>query len=106
MRLRELRHAAGLTQEQLAARADLTAKYIGQLERNEACPSLRALEKLANGLGIPIPELLRFEQRWPAATLSRDEVAELSALARRLDRLVRRIAGTVREAAHRDDEQG
>ncbi len=59
MRLRYLRRERAWTQEALAEHADLTAKYIGQLERGEVWPSLRVLDQLARGLDIPLHELVR-----------------------------------------------
>ena len=52
-RLRRLREAAGLTQEQLAERAGLTAKRIGALERGERRrPYPHTVRALANALGL------------------------------------------------------
>ena len=58
-KLRYLRKERGWTQEALAEQADLTAKYIGQLERCEVCPSLAVLDRLARGLDLPLHELVR-----------------------------------------------
>ncbi|MBC7347932.1 MAG: helix-turn-helix transcriptional regulator [Clostridia bacterium] len=49
-RLRDLRLRLGLTQEQLAERANLHYSYIGQVERGEKTPSLRALKRLAKAM--------------------------------------------------------
>ena len=56
--LRRLRHARRLSQEELAARADLSGNYIGQLEREENAATVDVLEKLAEVLGVDPPELL------------------------------------------------
>ena len=56
--LRRLRHAKGFSQEELAARADLSGNYIGQLEREENAATVDVLEKLAEVLGVEPPELL------------------------------------------------
>jgi transcriptional regulator with XRE-family HTH domain len=53
------RHARGWTQEELADRARLSARYIGQLERYKASPSVDVLERLATAFGVPPAELLR-----------------------------------------------
>jgi transcriptional regulator with XRE-family HTH domain len=50
--LRKLRQAQGLTQEDLAHRADLTANYISSLEREEYAASVDAIERLAAALGV------------------------------------------------------
>ncbi len=57
-RLRQLRRERRWTQGGLGRRAGLTAKYVGQLERGEACPSLRTLEQLAKAFGVSVGELL------------------------------------------------
>jgi predicted ATPase/DNA-binding XRE family transcriptional regulator len=52
-RLRQLREAAGLTQEQLAERANLTAKGIGALERGERRrPYPHTVQALVTGLAL------------------------------------------------------
>ncbi len=56
--LRRLRHARKLSQEELAARADLSGNYIGQLEREENAATVDVLERLAEVLGIEPSELL------------------------------------------------
>lgn len=56
--LRRLRHARGLSQEELAARADLNRNYVGLLEREEHAATVDTLEKLANVLEIDPAELL------------------------------------------------
>ena len=57
-RLRELRDAAGLTQEALAHAADLHWTYIGQIERGERNLTYKSLLRLAKGLGLDPQDLL------------------------------------------------
>ncbi|OQX56406.1 MAG: hypothetical protein B5M53_01575 [Candidatus Cloacimonas sp. 4484_209] len=59
-RVRFFRKIAGLTQEQLAERANLHPTYIGQVERGERNLSLICIEKLANGLSVEIKDLFTF----------------------------------------------
>ncbi len=49
----------GLSQEELAALADLHRTYISQLERGLKSPSLRAIEMLAMALGRQPHELIK-----------------------------------------------
>lgn len=56
--IRKIREENGLTQEKLAAKADLHRAYIGQIERGEKNIGLINLEKIANALGVDIKELL------------------------------------------------
>jgi transcriptional regulator with XRE-family HTH domain len=44
--LRKAREAAGLTQEQLAAKAHLSREYVSHLERDEYSPTLDVLLRL------------------------------------------------------------
>jgi transcriptional regulator with XRE-family HTH domain len=57
IRLRETRVAAGISQEHLAALADLDRTYISILERGLRNPSLLCVGKLAAALGVQISEL-------------------------------------------------
>lgn len=52
IRLRELRLAAGLTQEQLAEAAELDRTYISSTERGRRNISLDAISQIASALGI------------------------------------------------------
>lgn len=48
--LRRLRHAKGLSQEELADRADINRNYVGMLEREQHAATIDMLEKLAEVL--------------------------------------------------------
>lgn len=56
-RLRDLRTGCGLTQEEVAFRADITPSYYGQLERGQANPSVGMLEKICAVMGITIADI-------------------------------------------------
>ena len=51
-KIRELRLAKKLTQEQLAEAVDLSVGYISALENGKKSPSLKRLEKIAGVLGV------------------------------------------------------
>lgn len=53
-RMRELRKAKGLTLKQLSAATDLSIGYLSQLERQDADPSIRALNVIGKALGVGI----------------------------------------------------
>lgn len=57
-RVREERLKRGLSQEDLAFRADLHRTYIGMIERAEKNITLISIEKIANALEVNIKELL------------------------------------------------
>ncbi|WP_296192661.1 helix-turn-helix transcriptional regulator [uncultured Microbacterium sp.] len=57
-RVRELRTAAGLSQEELAHRAGLDRSYVGQVERGERNISLDNIHRIAGALGADAGALL------------------------------------------------
>ena len=57
-RIRELRKARLLTQEELAELANLHPTYIGAIERGEKNLSIQTLLKIAEGLEVEINDLL------------------------------------------------
>ena len=50
--LREARQSAGLTQEDLAERSEVSVRFISMLETGRRQPSLSALAALSAGLGM------------------------------------------------------
>jgi transcriptional regulator with XRE-family HTH domain len=60
--LRRLRHAAGLSQEELAHRADIDRTYISSIERQQYAASIEVVDRLAKGLGTEASELLQTPQ--------------------------------------------
>ena len=78
--LREKRIGRGLTQRELAERANVDDSYISQLERDYKFPSARTIEGLARGLGVEVAELLTMyfppaEAKEQAAFVGRGEEA-------------------------------
>lgn len=56
--IRALRKARGLTQAELAFRANLNVTYVGDVERGEETISIRNLILLADAIGVHHSELL------------------------------------------------
>lgn len=56
--LRSHREALGLSQEDLAEKADLHRTYIGSVERGERNVSIDNMERLAASVGCTISDLL------------------------------------------------
>lgn len=56
--LRQMRHEADLSQEELAHRADLDRSYVGSVERGERNITLLNVVRLARALSVPPAELL------------------------------------------------
>ena len=120
MRLRRLREAVGLTQEELASRAGLTAKAVSMLERGERKrPYPHTVRSLADALGLseeeravltgavprrtsgnsaPVPTPVPLEEE--AATYSFDLPTSLTLLLGR-EREVEEIAGLLGRASVR-----
>lgn len=61
-RLRMLRKAKGLTQEELGRAAGIDYKHIGGIERGEHAPSFDAIEKFVKALGVEYHELFQPER--------------------------------------------
>lgn len=60
-RIRHLRRQRDISQEELALRAGINTVYYGQIERCQKCPTVDTLYKIAVGLEVPLPDLLRFD---------------------------------------------
>lgn len=65
--IRRLRRQAGLTQEQLAAKAGISTQHLSKVERNASSPTIKTVTALAESLGIEPSEL--FELDDPEALL-------------------------------------
>jgi transcriptional regulator with XRE-family HTH domain len=57
--VRRLRNERGWTQEDLAGRVGLSARYVGQIERAQASMSVTVLGRLAKALKVDAGELVR-----------------------------------------------
>lgn len=55
-RVRQLRTDMGLSQEELAARADLHRNYVGSVERGQRDIGIGALGRLTTALGVSLQE--------------------------------------------------
>lgn len=56
-RIKEVRKQKGMSQDELAERADLSSQYISQIETGRKKGSLPTYNKLAKALGVSIDEL-------------------------------------------------
>jgi transcriptional regulator with XRE-family HTH domain len=61
--LRRVRHAKGMTQEELADRAGLSARYVGAIERANVAASVTVLGQIADALAVEPGELLKRSRR-------------------------------------------
>ena len=67
-RVRQLRKAKGITQEAFAHAVKIDRSYFGSIERGERNVSLENICLIADGLGVPPAELLRFDALADAET--------------------------------------
>lgn len=69
--VRQLRAAAGYSQESFAAKIKVHRTFMGTIERGKTNPSLDTIERLAKGLGMSVWELMRQAER-AAPAVARD----------------------------------
>ncbi len=76
--VREIRLARGYTLDILASRCQVSRSAISLIERGEASPTAVVLEKLANGLGVPLTQLFDSPQNTqsPQSMVRRTQQAE------------------------------
>lgn len=78
-RVRQLRKSKRLTQEQLAAKADMEYKYLGAIERGEKNITINNIEKIANGFGIAPYQLFLFSLQGlkPEVKVTEEKIKDL-----------------------------
>jgi transcriptional regulator with XRE-family HTH domain len=64
-RVRELRRAKGLSQEDLSFKAGMHRTYLGGIERGERNPSLMNITAIAEALEITVSELFLYHRNKP-----------------------------------------
>lgn len=74
IRLRTLRRAKELTQQELAEKSDVSRIYIQALESNRRTPSMKLLHRLAEALEVDPADLL---EQFPADHTGRLQIEEL-----------------------------
>ena len=57
--LRRIRHDKKMTQEELAERSGLSARYVGAIERADVSASVTVLGQIAEALGVEPGKLLK-----------------------------------------------
>jgi len=98
-RVRELRERRDVTRRVLAAQADVSERYLGQLETGEGNISIMLLRRVAVALKVPIGELLETEPDQSQKRLIRQFLEEIPR--HRIEDLLVRLSrevGTEREA--------
>lgn len=100
-RIRELRKSAGITQEQLGEKAELSYKFIGELERGQVNVSLDSIARIAEALGVKIGDLFSKEkipvqrivikEKSPLSKLSSQELQFIKKTLRLLNRTFSKV---------------
>lgn len=94
-RIRALRKDAGLTQADLGARSGgIKTSEISRFELAHRTPSLETLARLAEGLGVTLPQLVTFDE---LNRPGRPEIARINRLLENQDDRLLRAALTVVE---------
>lgn len=93
--LKRWRTDRGLTQEELASRSNLSYKFIGEIERGIANPTILTLSTLARALDVEIVELISARDQVVAQfQLSRKQVQRVRDAAETIDTVLRRLTGS------------
>ena len=83
MRIKELRKNLGLSQEELAEKAEITSKYLSRVEMGQHFPSIDTLVKLANVLNVELKDFFEFTHETPS---TRELKAILNSLIKEADK--------------------
>ena len=67
-KIKYLRQKRGLSQEALALSCDINPAFLGHVERGMRSPTLNTLQRICDGLGITLTELLLTEPDATAAS--------------------------------------
>lgn len=59
-RIKRLRKKAGLTQEELATKINVSTTHVGLVETGKRRMSLKTLQKVARALGVKVRDILPF----------------------------------------------
>ena len=60
-RIRQIRNLRGISQEQLALKAQVNVSFLGQIERGNKKPTIDTIDKLLNALDISFKDFFDFE---------------------------------------------
>lgn len=75
--LKQLRLQRGMTQQQLAERADVSISFLGNIERGAKSPTIDTMQKLSTALNVPLVALVGFEAEAEEATCKRTQMCEI-----------------------------
>ncbi|SHN51962.1 helix-turn-helix domain-containing protein [Desulfovibrio litoralis] len=90
-RIRALRISRDLSQEQLAERSGMSAKYLGEVERGVGNISIELLTNLASELGITITEIVDYDHEQSPQQLTEEIISMVKQLKSKDAQLVYRM---------------
>lgn len=65
--IRKLRNLKGMTQQQLAEKANISISFLGVIERGQKSPTIDTLKSIATALDITLSELMSFDNKEPSS---------------------------------------
>lgn len=71
-RIRSLRKIRDLSLEQLAEKADISSKYLGEIERGRSNLTIDIMEKLSVALEVNLVDLFEYQHETSRAILKQD----------------------------------
>ena len=94
-RVRDLRATMGLTQAQVAERADLTRATINRIEQGRTIPGIGTLARVAEAIGVTEEQITGHGN--PIVALERESLGALMTLAARLNLEDRNLLASLAE---------
>ena len=96
-RIRELRKAQGLSQEQLSEVIGIDQKHMSRIELGKSYPSLDRLMRIAEVLKVPLPSLFDFAHHAPEALSPEAMVKKIDGMGEHERQLLYRMADFMAE---------
>ncbi|MGO9119376.1 MAG: helix-turn-helix domain-containing protein [Desulfomonilaceae bacterium] len=101
-RLRELREAKKLSQGDIERRTGLIRSYISRVENGHAVPTVETLEKICQGLQVPIYQVFYDGKELPETLIFSDNGKSDWALRGKGQRLLRKLRHALRHTTEAD----
>ena len=96
-RIRELRKAKGIAQEQLAEVLGIEQQYMSRIELGKSYPSLDRLMRIAEELQVSLPSLFDFAHHAPEALSPETILKSIQSVDERDQRLLYRMSELMKE---------
>jgi transcriptional regulator with XRE-family HTH domain len=96
-RIRELRKAQGMPQEQLAEILGVEQQYMSRIELGKSYPSLDRLMRIAEVLKVPLPSLFDFAHHSPEVLSPEAMVKKIDGMGEHERQLLYRMADFMEE---------